>query len=387
MRSVDPDDNANGIGSGVSVSEKDLFRTLFGRLSRHPFSTYRQDFLNRLPWRLLQTARQTAPSVVDCVGFGQLEKCLKAPAEDAQTWRNAELFPYLNYVAFPQNSKRQSCVDALRVHCRLDTLNHNTNPEVRYWRLACDDSSPRIEVVRFDGQIAVRNLEVGWRSSFYGCWINIYRPHDGLFDDVEPKLYGAQSSNRSNEELSKLLSDAFSVIHAYSKSLCYNILDQISTISFLKEVVGRPISYSLRNRYIGAIFVTVTTAVEVAEQIIHEYYHQCIWPWWLVEPPEDLPDAGLQVVSPITGAIRSLPTMVQATLIYASLQDFYSFASVRCDLFEDAAAVHRARARHQMIGERFDDLAKEIGDQLLNTPATRAVVDVILELRKDVLCP
>lgn len=364
-------------------TNKDLFRALFGRVSRHSFETYRQNFLEQLPWLLLQVARQTAPTIAKCVGFEQLQECLKAPTSDVQTWRNAELFPYLNYIAFPLNSKRQLCVNALRVHCRLVELKYNTNPDVRYWRLAHNTSDHEIEVVWFDHRSAVRKFNLGWSLKVHDKAIAVYRPHYGLFDDVEPELYGAQSSTKSNKELNLLLSEAFSIINLYSHSLCGNIVDQVSSISLLKEVDGRPISYSLRNRYIGAIFITVASAVEMAEQVIHEYYHQCMWPWWLVEPPKDLPDASLQVKSPITGAVRSLPTMVQAILIYASLQDFYTFANERGKTDLDQATADRARARAQMIQERFDDLATSVVEELRDMPATRVIVDTILQLRKE----
>lgn len=370
----------------MSEINKDLFRATFARVSRHSFDTYRQHFLRRMPWLLLQAARQAAPAVANCAGFDQLYECLRAPESEAQTWKNAELFPYLNYVAFPQNSKRHVCVNALRVHCRLTELKYDTNPDVKYWRLAHGTSSQDVEVVWFDRKSAVRHSDLGWYRRIHDREIVVYRPHVGLFDDVEPDLYGRQSSSKSNSELDLVLGEAFSIIDLYSHSLCENILDQVSTVSLLKEVGGRPISYSLRNRYIGAIFITITSAVEMAEQIIHEYYHQCMWPWWLVEPPEDLPDTNLQVTSPITGAARSLPTMVQAILIYASLQDFYTFANEHGKTgLEDPATTDRARARAQVIRERFDDLAAKVVGELKDMPATRAVVDAILQLRNETL--
>jgi hypothetical protein len=369
----------------VSGIDKDLFRALFGRVSRCSFDTYRQHFLMRLPRLLLRSAQESAPAITDCTGFEELAKCLDAPATDAQTWKNAELFPYLNYVAFPKNDKRQQCIDALRVHCQITQLTGETNPDVEYWRLPHISSSQKVEVVWFEHQSARRRLDLGWRIDVQKRAVVVYRPYSNLFDDVEPNLYGAQSSSKMNDELELLVREAFSIVDQYSQSLFENIVDHISTISLLKETVGRPKSHSLRNRYIGAIFITIASPIEMAEQIIHEYYHQCIWPWWLVEPPEDLPDVSLQVTSPISGAARSMPTMVQAILIYSSLQDFYTFSIERSVTGRDTAAADRALARASTIRQRFDELVATVLQELRDREATRAVVGAILQLRQEML--
>ncbi|MGC1951646.1 MAG: hypothetical protein WA970_03495 [Gammaproteobacteria bacterium] len=81
-----------------------------------------------------------------------------------------------------------------------------------------------------------------------------------------------------------------------------------------------------------------------------------------------------------------MPTMVQAILIYASLQDFYTFANeYGKTVEEDGATADRARARVQVIRERFDDLAAKVVGELKDMPATRVVVDAILQLRKETL--
>ena len=73
----------------------------------------------------------------------------------------------------------------------------------------------------------------------------------------------------------------------------------------------------------GGVFVSISHPLEIAEQLIHEYYHQQIWPWWLVERPADLPDESITIVSPITGSVRSVAVMVQALLIYISVSLLY----------------------------------------------------------------
>lgn len=320
-----------------------------------------------------------------CTGFEDLRHTLKCPSETFQTWRNAELFPYLNYLAFPNNIKSQYCVNALRVHCQLDQLKCDTNPDVNYWRLAHGAYKSSVEVAQFNHLLVESRFDIGWVLDIYENLVTVYRPHHNLFDDVEPALYGDQFSNKLNAELSELLTDAFGLIDQYSPTLRKNIVDQISTIALLKEPKGRPNSYSLRNRYIGAIFVSVTSATEMAEQLIHEYYHQCMWPWWLAEPPGDLPDVSMQITSPVTGAVRSLPTMVQAVLIYASLQDFYSFANNQRASGQDKAAADRARARALAIVDRFDALVVKVEEELKHRPLTRRLVDVIIDLRNELV--
>lgn len=368
----------------MTDTDRDLFRALFDRTSRHPLVIYRQHFLERLPHLLLQAAQQSAPAIMDCVGFEELKECLAAPTAHEQSWKNAELYPYLNYVAFPNNCKRQLCVDALRVHCGLTKLTYKTNPDVRYWRFARVTSRPFVEVAWFNRRALASDFTIGWSLLIRDRSVTVFRPHPGVFDDVEPSLYGAQSSDRSNDDLNQLLIDAFSLIDVYSRTLCENILDQISTISLLKELDRLPISYSLRNRYIGAIFITITSPIEMAEQIIHEYYHQSIWPWWLMEPPEDLPDVNLQVISPVTGAARSLPTMIQAILIYVSLIDFYTFAIKHDKAGPDITVKNRVIARTQIILERFNDLSVKVVGELKAMPATRALVDTILQIRHEI---
>jgi hypothetical protein len=369
----------------MSAIDKDLFRALFGRVSKHSFETYEREVLRRLPSLLLQSAQQACPAVAECSGFEDLQQCLKTPSVAAQTWKNAELYPYLNYVAFPNNGKRQLCVNALMVHTRIAELTPETNPDVRYWRFPLSFSDSNVLIVSFDGGTTVRMFDLGWNMELESASVAIYRPHNELFNDVEPRLYGYQSSARSNCQLNDLLLQAFTIIHEYSEYLYRNIAAHISTISLLKEVEGRPISYSLRNKYIGAIFVTVTSPLEMAEQIIHEYYHQCIWPWWLVEAPSDLPDVDLRVASPITGAMRSLPTMMQAILIYASLLDFYIFAADRNYIEGNPAAKLRASNRMQMIRKRFDDLANSVVHELQGRPASLAFVRAIVDLRVETL--
>ena len=67
-----------------------------------------------------------------------------------------------------------------------------------------------------------------------------------------------------------------------------------------------------------------------AESLIHEYYHQRIWLWWLIEAPAHLPPREVMMTSPVSGQQRPVCVMMHALLIYASLIDFYSWAEWAC---------------------------------------------------------
>src|SRR5690606_8324473 len=108
------------------------------------------------------------------------------------------------------------CVNSLLVHCGLHTLKHDTNPEVHYWRL----SNESHRVLYFQNKIIANEPKLGWTVKVNGEEIRVFRPHPNLFDDVEPRLYGSQFSKLSNEDMNRLLKEAFEIINNYSSPLC-----------------------------------------------------------------------------------------------------------------------------------------------------------------------
>jgi len=64
----------------------------------------------------------------------------------------------------------------------------------------------------------------------------------------------------------------------------------------------------------------------LVESLIHEYYHQRIWLWWLIEAPADMPDHSMTIVSPVSRQERPVQVMMHALLIYVSLTDYYHWA-------------------------------------------------------------
>lgn len=360
--------------------DKDLFYQLFCRTSAHKFDSYEKTFLPRLPRLLLDAALESVPEIVQCTGFDELLDYLSNDLTNRQIWKNSELYPYLNYLAFPNNNKRQLCINSMLVHCGISSLKYDTNPEVLYWRL----SNERPEVAYFQNKTIAYKPKLGWTAKIKNEEIRVFRPYPNLFDDVEPRLYGSQISMMSNENINGALQDAFEVINRYSSPLCNRIISQLSTVALLREPDSRPVSFSLRNLFIGVIFVSITSPIEMAEQIIHEYYHQCLWPWWLVEPPEDLADTEVKIVSPVSGATRSLPTMIQAVLIYASLIDFYKFIK-DTQLFNlHATMEQRWLERSSSLNEHFDTLVSLMASELKTMPSSLSLLNNIIEVKKNI---
>jgi hypothetical protein len=360
--------------------DKDLFYKLFCRVSVHKFDSYEKNYLSRLPLLLLDAALVSAPEIKMCTGFDDLLDHLSNDLISHQIWKNSELYPYLNYLAFPNNEKRQLCVNSMLVHCGLRPLKYETNPEVLYWRLSNESQV----VAYFQNQIITNKHKLGWTAKINNEEIRVFRPYPNLFNDVEPRLYGSQISKLSNEDMNRLLQEAFEVINCYSSPLCNRIIRHLSTVALLRESHSRPVSFSLRNLYIGVIFISIASPVEMAEQIIHEYYHQCLWPWWLVEPPGDLADTKVQILSPVSGATRSLPTMIQAVLIYASLIDFYEFVkdTQLCNLH--AAMQQRWLERSSSLTENFDTLVDSMTSKLQTMPSSLSLLNNIIEVQKNI---
>lgn len=360
--------------------DKDFFYQLFCRISVNKFDSYKKNYLSKLPRLLLDAAIVSAPEIQMCTGFDELLDHLSNDLESRQIWKNSELYPYLNYLAFPNNKKRQLCVNSMLVHCGLRPLEYDTNPDVLYWRLSNDS-----QVVAYSqNQIIAKKHKLGWTAKINDEEIRVFRPYPNLFDDVEPRLYGSQISKLSNEDMDRLLQEAFEVINSYSSQLCNRIISQLSTVALLREIHSRPVSFSLRNLFIGVIFVSIASPIEMAEQIIHEYYHQCLWPWWLVEPPEDLADTKVKILSPVSGAMRSLPTMIQAVLIYASLIDFYKFVKDEksCDLQDTIQ--QRWLERSNSINEHFDTLVDSMTSKLQTMPSSLSLLNNIIEVQKNI---
>jgi len=208
----------------------------------------------------------------------------------------------------------------------------------------------------------------------------VYRPCPHLFDDIDHQLYRGDGCQLETKELWRLAKEAVRVISSYCTDLAAGFCRAVSTVAFLSRQPGDPEfgSFSKRNYYIGGIFVSIADPISVAEQFIHEYYHQAIWPWWMIEPPTDLPSDDEIIVSPITGRRRPLSSMIQGFLINCSLIDYYRFILSPPESSQhEEDQLERAKARLATIQGGIGALLAGLKGALAERPHCRAIVEFI----------
>jgi hypothetical protein len=108
--------------------------------------------------------------------------------------------------------------------------------------------------------------------------------------------------------------------------------------------------------------------------LIHEYYHQRLWLWWLIEAPPDMPDRAVTIVSPISKQERSVQVMMHALLIYISLTDYYRWAE------------HFSAGESDWIGKRWRklqsgavELASVLRDALVGCNESLRFINAVAE--------
>src|SRR5947209_3575019 len=97
---------------------EDLFKRLFDAHSRIPFAIYQDRYLARLPCRLLEFAAELNPQVSQSDLYGSVLEVLKS--EQQCFWRNAEIYPYLNYLCRLDNREPERSLRCLRIHLDVD---------------------------------------------------------------------------------------------------------------------------------------------------------------------------------------------------------------------------------------------------------------------------
>ena len=352
---------------------KDLFAVLFNTFSRWNYEEYYVNFIERLPHRFVQGALSANPDLDSCLGLAELRELFAC--ESGQRWKNPELYPHLNRVIIPGYSFLQRHIDALRVHVGLQHLTPSIVPGLRFWRLR----DPILKVVEIaEGDVDNENaFEV--RVKLGQPFPVVYRPHPNLFDDIERNLYRGNGCDIDSFRLSQLVENAFNLLVGYSPDIASGFRREINTVAMMARQLGGTKSFSLRNFYIGGIFVSIGDPVMLAEQFIHEYYHQCIWPWWMIEPPPDLPSDEETIVSPITGRVRPVSVMIHAFLIYQSLIDFYRFVLSNPECRgHDQGVLADAQTRLSKIEGGSKPLLTALDNALSEHPRTRAMVEMIV---------
>jgi hypothetical protein len=358
---------------------KDLFARTFNEFSRWTHEEYHANFIERLPHRLLQAAADLNPELKSCRGFGELQDLFASVR--SRRWSNPELYPFLNYMNIPSNEINiptflQSAVDALRIHVGLDTLRPVAKPPVKFWRLRY----PASAVFQDLRGVMSKVEDVSLHELEAEPFPIVYRPYPNLFDDIDRRLYRGDGCQLETKQLWRLAKEALRVISSYSTDLAAGFCREISTVAFLAPQPGdRDFgSFSKRNFYIGGIFVSIADPISVAEQFIHEYYHQTIWRWWMIEPPTDLPADDQIIVSPITGRPRPLLSMIQGLLINYSLIDYYRFILSPAELrYHDEDQRERAKARLSKIEGGIGALLVALKGALSGRPHCGAIVEFI----------
>jgi hypothetical protein len=350
---------------------KDLFALTFNEFSRWTYEEYYVNFVDKLPHRLLQAAAAANPGVQSCHGFAELQELFASVS--GRRWKNPELYPHLNCLNIPDYPSLQSGVDALRIHVGLDRLTPSSGPARRFWRLR-DPIDEVFEVI--DGVRQLRGLsmhEIGDEP-----FPTVYRPHPHLFDDVQGTLYRGDRCHHETKVLWRLANDAVQAINRYSSDLAFGFCREIGTVAFMARQPGEAKSFSMRNFYIGGIFISMSDTIMVAEQFIHEYYHQCIWPWWMLEKPPDLPSDEQTMISPVSGQKRRMSVMIQALLIYRSLIDYYRFVLSRPESNAyDENQLRDAQTRLSKLERGVAALATGLTTALAECPSSRAMVEFI----------
>ncbi|RQH12657.1 HEXXH motif-containing putative peptide modification protein [Bradyrhizobium sp. RP6] len=348
-------------------SRKDLFVATFERFSESDLETYFARFIKLLPFRLLKPAIEVNPQIQRLAGFAELYELLRS---DFTCWRNPELYPYLNYLNCPDSRLVAESVRALRIHTGLDSLSLEAAQCRSVWRLRAGNH----RVFRVDDRCvtAIDDILVDTGNP---STPSIYRPYPNLFDDLRVDLYHWHGRSCRAGEAEGYIEQAFRLIDRYSPSLKENVCTVLNTIALMPYDAELARSFTLRNFYIGGAFVSIDDPISLSEQIIHEYYHQCIWPWWLIEKPDDLPGDHVRVVSPVTGRARPLNTMIQALLIYRSLIDFYEWVGATFNT--DEVGLSAAEGRLVALKRNLEPLVSLLSDATRQMRATREIIEFL----------
>ena len=367
--------NSQAPHSSAANTRKDLFGLAFEEFSRIDTAVYRDRFLGKLPLRLAKTAMVVNSNLGTLPEFHELLEELDS--KEVPHYRNPELYPYLNFLNNAGRSHQRGCVAALRVHAGLDHISADMGEYRHIWRF---HSSPSVYASQHGQLMEVREVCERISSDTYDPVV--YKPYPSLFTDIQADLYRGDAQSREVVDVKRDVLRALSIIGRYSPELETNIRAHVSAIAFMDRDTAEVKSFSLRNFYVGGVFVSVSSSLLLAEQLIHEYYHQVLWPWWLIEPPADLPGNDVIVVSPITGKTKPVPVMIQALLIYRSLGDFYAGVLSNYRSFLDVnEPIEYAEKRLSMINRGIDPLTTNLIRTLNDGSGARRFVQFIADAK------
>jgi hypothetical protein len=303
---------------------KDLFRSTFSKVSKFGYDDYYRDFVQRAPFWLLRSAALAHDDVQSFPGFPKLYSFLHEKSYTC--WTNPELYPHLFRIlrARDTNSDSERHLSALEAHLGLREVSAELFTH-RYFRLH-RPSPQTFELV--NGKIRIVPNAILMNDKDFPL---VYQPVPHLFDDVVggAATYVGSQLPIPPSEIKKVILDAVDVLCRYDVELYGGFIEAVGMLAITGDWnLGNRSSYSNGSVYTGGIFTSLCadSPTLLVESFIHEYYHQRIWLWWLIEAPPDIPDRSVTMVSPITNQQRPVQVMMQALLIYVSLTDYYQWA-------------------------------------------------------------
>lgn len=359
--------------------QRDLFKAAFQEFSRFDWPTYDQQFLEGLPGHLLRSAIKTR-SFGDAL-LERLDRILSLLEEEGGHWNNPELYPSIFRLMRP-GTDHDDAMRCLELQLGLVDLSPASFKSGFY-----REGGSRSRVRRIaDGTISDLSSSILWRLG--GSEFPVfYLPYPHLFDDVvgEKVYIGVAEIDRS--DLESMVRGAQSALRGYSPELHDGFCDAIGSIALVGIEGGLDrSSYSARMNYAGGIFCSFlnSNVPALLENIVHEYYHQRLWVWWTIEPPDDLPPEDVTIVSPITHLDRSVQVMVHALMIYIGVASLYTYCLDNLPLAPPTRAW--AERRLAMIQAGIETLPCRLRERLAACPKTLGFVNFLADLHRPAPC-
>lgn len=304
---------------------KDLFRLAFSQISTYSHQDYEHDFVQQAPLWLLHSAMLAQEGLRTKPGFEEVYSFLRD--RSSSVWNNPELYPHLFRLLRSSHgqSRSGSELSALEGHLGLRSVSAEMFTH-RFLRVRYPQ--PTVFELSDKGVAPLEDVTLEMEQEFP----IVYLPLPHLFDDVVGGTvqYVGSKIPIAKADIQKLISNAASILQAYDPDLYEGFLQAVGTLGVTGDwAPGSRTSYSSGAYYTGGIFASVCTdsPALLVESLIHEYYHQRLWMWWLIDAPADMPDKDHVIVSPVSGQTRSVQIMMQALLIYVSLADYYGWAA------------------------------------------------------------
>jgi hypothetical protein len=214
------------------------------------------------------------------------------------------------------SAAREYSLAALRVHFGFAPPDTLKRWPVRFFRMISKD---RVAVWQdIGGRLTLRE-----ELSEPLCGpVSLLYPAQGLYDDLGLEQYFGDSVSEFDRAgwRGRLLL-ALELLLEFAGEIYNDLLQCVRCVVLIPPCRRRKRhSFSCRTSYYSVLFICVESRspAEIAEDIIHEYYHQRFWGWWHLEGADDCLLDCISVLSPFTNRKRPFGTMLQAAYIFLS---------------------------------------------------------------------